>query len=91
MRVLLATAMAAGLALTASPAFANDPIDWPWVCVQYPCYPTDYPPFLLGQLGDEVTVDVNGPVVCVTEPCDQPPLLEVCVERLGECTEVYVW
>lgn len=35
---------------------------------------------------DYVTVEVNGPINCVTEPCDQPPPLTVCVVPIGYCT-----
>ena len=31
---------------------------------------------------DYVTVEVNGPVVCVTEPCNQPPPVTVCVKQV---------
>lgn len=34
---------------------------------------------------DYVTVTVNGFVVCVTEPCEQPPLVEVCVVPVALC------
>lgn len=85
MRVLLLAA-AAGLALTTSPALANDPIDWGYECVRYPCYPTDYPPYLLDQSQNVVTVEFNPGYVCVTEPCEQPPLVTVCVVPLSYCT-----
>jgi hypothetical protein len=35
-----------------------------------------------------VTVTFNGPIVCVTEPCDQPPLVTVCVVPTGTCVDV---
>lgn len=73
MRFLLAFTMAAGLFAAAAPAAqAEDPWpDWPWVCVKYPCYPEDYPPFVIETVGEtlESVVDVHWPVVCVTEPC----------------------
>lgn len=87
MRILFTAAVAACLSAVASPALAGDPI-WGYECVTYPCYPTDY---LVEDVRDEVTVDVNGPVVCVTDPCEQPPLLTVCVARLDTCQDVYVW
>ena len=35
---------------------------------------------------DYVTVEFNPMVVCVTEPCDQPPPVTVCVVPLQYCT-----
>lgn len=35
---------------------------------------------------DYVTVEHNPPVNCVTEPCDQPPPVTVCVVPVGYCT-----
>lgn len=35
---------------------------------------------------DYVTVEFNPPVNCVTEPCDQPPPVTVCVVPVGYCT-----
>ena len=40
-------------------------------------------------LSDEVTVRIQGPINCVTEPCEQPPLLTVCVVRLNTCFESF--
>lgn len=34
---------------------------------------------------DYVTVEVHEPPVCVTEPCDWQPMVEVCVVPLGLC------
>ncbi|HVF03437.1 MAG TPA: hypothetical protein VNA20_01225 [Frankiaceae bacterium] len=33
-----------------------------------------------------VTVEFQGPVVCVTEPCDQPMPVVVCVVPAAVCT-----
>lgn len=89
MRIVLAAVLAAGLASVAAPASASpsDPIHdllYGYECVQYPCYVTDYPPYLLDQIGTEVRV--NPGYVCVTEPCDQPPLVTACVLWQTYCT-----
>ena len=94
-RVIAAAALAFA-AFGGTPAATAGPADCVvkpqscYVCVMYPCYPQDWPPYLQERarelLDDEVTVEVNPPVVCVQEPCDQEPLVVVCVVRLNTCT-----
>lgn len=40
------------------------------------------------QAGPPVDVQINGPVECVQEPCDQPALVVVCVGTVKPCLEV---
>lgn len=84
-RGLVAATMALGLASLATPAQADH--HWGYDCVRYPCYPEDYVEYVANLIVEDlVSIDYNPPVVCVTEPCDQPPPYTVCINPLELCT-----
>ena len=59
-RLALAGALVGGALLPAAPSHANTCIPQPcYVCVMYPCYPTDWPPFLIDRARDICSTAVS--------------------------------
>jgi hypothetical protein len=68
---------------TAAPDCVKEPC---YQCFMYPCGLDQWLEYLGAGGGGLVTVQYNPPVVCVTEPCDQPMPVVVCVARDAVCT-----
>lgn len=87
-RLVLAASLA-GLATAAPAAEAyRDCIRTPcYQCVMYPCGPLDWVDYIGDRTEGIVDVEYNPPVVCVQEPCDQPPPVVVCVAHETVCTD----
>lgn len=78
-RLVLAAALVSLAAAVPAQAYQK-----PYQCVMYPCGPGDWIEYVSGS--DVVTVEFQEPVVCVTEPCDQPMPVVVCVAHDLACT-----
>lgn len=87
-RLVLAASLTALAAAAPAQAYQKpDCVREPcYQCVMYPCGPGDWVEYLSGGAGGLVGVEIQGPVVCVTEPCDQPMPVVVCVAHQLVCT-----